>query len=192
MLTREEIWDLFVQTGAVLKGHFRYTSGLHGDTYVQCARINEYPAVNVKLCGELARRMEESKPDMVIGPALGGIVLAYEIARQLETRAMFAEREDGKLALRRGFEIQPGERVLVVEDVVTTGGTIQELLELVEAQGGKIAATAAYVDRSRGRVALPNFHSLLQLDLATYPPEDCPLCRQGLPLVKPGSRKLMP
>lgn len=191
MLDQETIWRIFEDSGALLHGHFRLTSGLHSDRYIQCARVLMWPRHAEALSHELLERLGRPALDVVIGPATGGIILAYELARQAGARALFTEREaDGKMALRRGFAIREGERVLAVEDVVTTGGSVAEVVELAQRAGGRVTAVAALVDRSGGRVELGlPLVSLLQPVVQTYQPEDCPLCRQGLPAEKPGSRK---
>jgi len=189
MMQREEILDLFQKTGVLLEGHFRLTSGRHSGQYLQCAQVLQYPRYTDQLAEELAAAFTGQAIDTVIGPALGGIIIAYEVARKLGTRALFAERENGVMTLRRGFRISPGERVLVVEDVVTTGGSVNEVLEIVAAQQGQVVGVGALVDRSGGRL---NFgvplRALLELEIPSYSPAECPLCQAGLPLVKPGSR----
>lgn len=191
MLSQQEILAIFEKTGAMLTGHFLLSSGRHSDRYFQCARVLQYPYFGELLCRELVRRLEVREVDAVIGPALGGIIVSYEVARALGVKSLFAERENGFLTLRRGFSLSPGEKVLVVEDVVTTGGSVRELLEVVRQAGAEIAGVAALVDRSNGTVdfGLP-FWALLTLPAVSYLPQECPLCRQGEPLVKPGSRPL--
>ncbi len=179
--------------GAIQEGHFRLTSGLHAATYVQCAQILQYPDEASALGTALAGLVRETHPEVVVGPALGGIVVAHEAARALGVRAIFAERSDGPLALRRGFAIAPGERVLIVEDVVTTAGTVTEVAALAREAGGLIACAAALIDRSGGRTAavIP-LRALVTLDLPAFPSDECPLCQAGAPLVKPGSRPSPP
>ncbi|MDA8442597.1 MAG: orotate phosphoribosyltransferase [Peptococcaceae bacterium] len=190
-MTKPEIAAIFTKCGALLEGHFRYTSGLHGDKYMQCAQVQKYPAENEKLCQELAENFRMLELDLVVGPAVGGILTAYEVARQLGLPAIWTERENGQMKFRRGFSIEPGLRVLVVEDVITTGGSVQEVLELVKAQGGIPVAVGVMVDRSGGKAQYDvPLASLLQLSLPNYPPEQCPLCQQGVPIVKPGSRQV--
>jgi len=190
-VTKEEVLHIFRETGALLEGHFLLTSGLHSPQYFQCARVLQHPSLAQKLCGEISIPFIGEHIDVVIGPAMGGIVVAQEVARLVNSRAIFAERENGKMTLRRGFEIKPGERVVVVEDVVTTGGSIKEVIELVRDLGGDIAGAAFLVDRSQGKVKFDvPVTSLLQMDVVTYAPDDCPLCRENIPLIKPGSRKI--
>lgn len=189
-MNREEIIKIFKDSKAMLDGHFILTSGRHSDKYLQCALVQQDTAASEKLTAELAARIPRDRIDLVIGPALGGIVLAYEMARQLGVKGIFAERENGVMTLRRGFAIPEGARVLAVEDVITTGGSVLEVVKLTEEKGGKVVGIASLVDRSNGRVDLGYPHyTLLPLEVSSYPPEECPLCKQGLPLVKPGSRK---
>ncbi|MEN3010370.1 MAG: orotate phosphoribosyltransferase [Candidatus Bipolaricaulaceae bacterium] len=186
----QEVMELLRATGALLEGHFLLSSGLHSGRYVQCARLLQYPWHAEAVGRALAAFVRDLRPGAVVGPALGGILVAHEVARALGVRSLFAEREGEKLALRRGFALAPGERVVVAEDVVTTGGSTLETAEVVRAQGGEVVAAVALVDR-RGPAArdlpFPLF-ALVRLEIATFPPEDCPLCRAGLPLEKPGSR----
>lgn len=188
-MTPEEVLDLYRKSGALLEGHFLLSSGLHSDRYLQSALVLQHPHMAERLGSALAGRFREFSPDCVIAPALGGILVAHEVARALGVRALFAERVEGKLKLRRGFFIQAGERVIVVEDVVTTGVSTKETMEVVRSLGGLVIAAGALVDRSNGAsdLGVP-FQALLTLDVPTYPPEQCPLCRQGVPVVKPGSR----
>ena len=191
MLTAEKILEIFSATEVLQEGHFLLTSGRHSARYLQCARVFQYPEQAEKLCAELAARFSGQRIDVCLGPALGGVILAYETARHLGCRAMFTEREqDGKMALRRGFRINPGERVLVLEDVVTTGGSVREVLELAGSLGGALTGVGAVVDRSGGKVdfGVP-FVPLLRLEVETFSAADCPLCREGSAPVKPGSKK---
>lgn len=188
-MTKEEITSLFRETDALLEGHFVLTSGLHSPSYIQCARILQYPAHAARLCGEIARRYKEKRVDVVISPALGGIVVGQEVGRQLGARTIFAERRQGALVLRRGFEILPGERVLVCEDVITTGGSVHEILAIVRSSGGTVLGIGAIVDRSGGKAGFEEFFAVVTLDVKTYPPGECPLCAAGLPAQKPGSRE---
>jgi len=191
-LTKEEVLILFKATGALLEGHFLLTSGLHSPQYFQCARVLQYPQHAQKLCWEIAYQYMSNKINVVIGPALGGIVVAQEVARLMSARAIFAEREEGKMTIRRGFEIKSTEKVLVVEDVVTTGGSIKEVINLVQATGANLVGVGFLVDRSQNRISfsVPKF-SVFEMDVVTYQPDECPLCKQGVPVVKPGSGKLV-
>lgn len=191
MLTENRVLEIFQETGVLLAGHFLLTSGRHSKNYLQCSRVFQYPQYAQELCGALAEKFQAAKVDLCVGPALGGVIIAYETARALGVRGLFAEREkDGAMALRRGFVIRPGERVLVLEDVVTTGGSVKEVLELVNSLGGQVVGVGAIVDRSGGRVDFGVAYSaLIQLDVVAYDAADCPLCQAGVPAVKPGSRK---
>jgi len=186
----EDILEVFRKAGALLEGHFLLSSGLHSPQYLQCARVLEDPATAERLCGRLARGFADDRIECVVGPALGGILVAYELARALAARALFAEREEGRMRLRRGFAIRKGERVLLAEDVVTTGGSLREVEDLVTAAGGEVVGVACLVDRTSGRAPLfrAPLTALVKVDVPTYPPEACPLCEKGVPAVKPGSR----
>jgi orotate phosphoribosyltransferase len=188
-MTQQEILSIFKETGALLEGHFQLTSGLHSPLYFQCAKVLQFPRHMEALCGEVASRFRGDRIDGVVSPALGGIVVGQEVGRQLGVRTMFAERKDGALQLRRGFTITRGERVLVCEDVITTGGSVQEVINIVRKLGGEVAGVGAIVDRSGGRAAFPNFVATIVIDAVTYKPDECPLCQQGVPIDKPGSRE---
>jgi orotate phosphoribosyltransferase len=179
----------FRRYDAVQEGHFLLTSGLHSTAYIQSALILQHTREASALGVALAERMRQADPDVVMGPALGGIVIAHEVARALGARSIFAERSDGRMTLRRGFAVAPGERVLIVEDVITTGGSAQEVAGLVRDAGGILVGVAALVDRSGGRVRFDApLAALISLDLPVYPAAACPLCRRGEPVIKPGSR----
>jgi len=191
-MAEAEALALLRESGAFREGHFLLSSGLHSGEYVQCACLLQYPQEAEKVCQALAEKLRGAglaPAEVVVGPALGGIILAYELARQLGARALFAERTEGKLSLRRGFGLAAGESVVVAEDVVTTGGSAQEVVGLVEEVGARPLAVAALVDRSGGRAApgVP-VHALVRLSLQQFSADECPLCRKGLPLEKPGSR----
>ena len=182
-----QILDIFRETGVMLEGHFLLTSGRHSDKYMQCAKLFQNAAISETFSKALADKF--SGVDLVAGPAIGGIILAYEVSRQLGVPNVFAERENGAMTLRRGFTVPEGARVLVVEDVVTTGGSVKEVIALINSLGGNVVGVGSIVDRSNGTVdfGVP-FEAVLSMEVVSYPPEDCPLCRQGLPAVKPGSR----
>lgn len=195
-LTEREVLEIFQKSGALLSGHFRLSSGLHSSEYLQCALVLQYPDLAEKLCNQLASQFEfgGSKIDAVISPAIGGIIVGQEVAKVLGCRAIFCEREKGKMKLRRGFEIRKEERVVVVEDVITTGGSVKEIGEIVQGMGGKVEGIGAIVDRSKpsfsdelATLNLP-LNSLLRIDIKTYSPEECPICKKGIPLQKPGSK----
>lgn len=188
--------DLFKETGAYLNGHFRLTSGLHSAEYLQCAKVLAHPPYAERLGQDLAREIRiingNDTVNAVVSPAIGGIIIGHEVARSLNARALFTERDatTNGMTLRRGFEIQPGEFVAVIEDVITTGGSTKEVIQLVREAGAKVVAAGSIIDRSGGRadVGAPRV-SLEILNPATYSPDECPLCRQGIPVVKPGSRR---
>ena len=191
-MTQEQILQVFRDTGVMLEGHFLLTSGRHSDRYMQCAHLFEHASHSEALCKMLADAFRDDGVTLVVGPALGGIIMSYEMARQLGCRNIFAERENGAMTFRRGFEIKPGDRVLMVEDTVTTGGSVREVIELLRAQGAELVGVGAIVDRSAGKVdfGVP-FRAVLSMDVVSYEAADCPLCREGkLALVKPGSRAL--
>ena len=190
-MTSDEVLDIYRKTGALLTGHFLLSSGLHSEKYLQSALVLQQPDIATKLCAALAGHFKDMKIEVVIAPALGGVFVSHEIARALGVRALFAERVSGELALRRGFTIRPGERVLVVEDVITTGKSTKETIEVVKKAGGAAVAAGSLVDRSNGRAELGvPYKSLVTLSVPSYSPEECPLCKAGSTPVKPGSRGL--
>jgi orotate phosphoribosyltransferase len=190
---RDSLLGIFRGSGALLEGHFRLSSGLHSNGYLQCALVLQDPQTAGTLGALLADRVRHMSPAAVLSPALGGVIVGHEVARALGARAIFAERQDGRLLLRRGFSLARGERVLVVEDVVTTGLSTSETIEVARAAGAEVVGAGALVDRSSGgaRLDVP-FEALLAVDLPTWDPAACPLCGQGLEIVKPGSRTPSP
>lgn len=188
-MTAVEVLELFRQSGALLEGHFRLSSGLHSDRYLQSALVLQHPELASRLGAALAERTRHLQPTVVLSPALGGIVIGQEVGRALNVRAIFAERQDGMLTLRRGFSLSPSDRVLVVEDVITTGGSTRETIAVAEAHGARVLGAAAIIDRGTdpARLNLP-LQTLVRLEVPAYPPEACPLCAKGLAVVKPGSR----
>ncbi len=190
-----DILKVFRETGAYLSGHFRLTSGLHSGEYLQCAQVLQHPAhaekFGVELATQLRRVADSAKIAVVVSPAMGGLIIGHEVARALGTRFIFTERDaaTGKMTLRRGFSIQPDEVAVVVEDVITTGGSTREVIDLLQAAGARPVAAGSIIDRSGGaaEVGAPRV-ALATLEVVSYSPEDCPLCLQGLPIVKPGSR----
>lgn len=191
-MDEKEIIRIFKQEKALLTGHFLLSSGLHSPNYMQCALVLQKPWIAEKLCKALAKKLASYKATAVIGPALGGVLVSYELGRAMKVRSLFAERQDNVFSLRRGFSLKKGEKVIAVEDVITTGKSVREVISLVESFGAKVAAVASVVDRSGGSANFAqDFVSLLAMDIKTYKPESCPICREGkIPLVKPGSRKL--
>jgi orotate phosphoribosyltransferase len=188
-VTADAILDLFRGAGALLEGHFRLTSGLHSPGYLQSALVLQHPS-EAEICGAaLASRVRGLGVQAVLSPALGGIVIGQEVGRALGVRAIFAERQEGRLTLRRGFTLSPGEKVVVIEDVVTTGGSTKETIDVARAAGAEVVAAGSIIDRSGGqqRIDVP-YHALAVVSLPTYEPASCPLCLAGIPVVKPGSR----
>lgn len=179
--------DILKDCGAILKGHFLLTSGLHSDTYVEKFKILQYPLLTDRLCKPIAKRFAKTKPNVVLGAATGGIIISHAVGRLLSTRSIFAERENGELALRRGFNIEKDEKVLIVDDIMTTGGSILELMDLVKNSGGLIVGIGVLVDRSGGEIdmGVPVF-PLVTLDIPTYKPDECPLCKENMPLTSRG------
>lgn len=183
-----DVLTYFRRSGALLEGHFRLSSGLHSTGYLQCALVLQDPPTAEALGSALAGKVRHLGPDLVLSPAMGGIIIGHEVARALGVRALFAERQEGKLTLRRGFSITRGERLLVVEDVLTTGLSTRETIEVARARGGEVVGAAAIIDRSGAPGLDVPFEALVRHALPTYQPEECPLCAQGVPVVKPGSR----
>ncbi len=192
-MTNEEVLQTFEANDALLTGHFLLTSGLHSPRYLQCALVLQHPQIAERLCAALAEKVKADSAigaiDLVIAPALGGVIVAHEVARALGVKALFTERQEGAMKLRRGFQIKPGERALVVEDVVTTGGSTREVMEMVTQRSGIVAGAGSLIDRSGGVVDLgvPR-HALAILEVPTYDPAACPLCQAGSTAIKPGSR----
>jgi orotate phosphoribosyltransferase len=192
-MQREDVLNIFKQTQALLEGHFQLTSGLHSPNYFQCAKVLQYPEHAEQLCAAIVKQFSRQRVDAVIAPALGGIVVGQEVGMQLCVRSMFTERKDNVMQLRRGFEIYAGERVLVCEDVVTTGGSVAEVINIVKQYGGTVVGVGYIVDRSGGKVKFEvddggAQFATLHMDVVTYAPDECPLCKQGIPINKPGSR----
>lgn len=190
MLENTEVLEIFQECQAILEGHFLLSSGLHSSKYIQCAKMLQYPDKAALVCSALAEKFKELEIKVVVGPAMGGIIVAHEVAKSLGVRAIFAERENGVMQLRRGFSLKEGERVLVVEDVVTTGGSILEVANLIKSLKGKVISLASLIDRSNDKEFDFPMVSLLKIKATTYEKDSCPLCQEGLPLVKPGSKKI--
>jgi orotate phosphoribosyltransferase len=190
-MTQDEIIAIFKKSGAFLEGHFLLSSGLHSPQYVEKFRALEYPKYTEALCKEIAENFKQDNVELVVGPMTGGILLAHEVAKELNTRSMFTERVDNIMTFRRGFKFEPGTRILVVEDVITTGGSVHEVIKVIKELGGIVVGVGYLVDRSSGRAdfgvkQIP----LMKLNIQTYSPEECPLCKNGIELIKPGSKKV--
>lgn len=187
-MTQEEVRALLVKTGAIMDGHFLLTSGLHSPHYVEKFNVLQHPAYTAQLCAAMAKKFKDAQIETVVGPVTGGILLAHETGKSLGTRAIFTERVDGKMTFRRGFSLHKGERVLIVEDIVTTGGSIKEVIEVVKAAGAVPVAVSMLVDRSGGKADFGDVPAaaLLTMDVETYAPESCPLCAKGIPMTKRG------
>jgi len=189
-----DLLDLFNRNGAYLRGHFRLTSGLHSPEYIQCALVLQHPALAERLGRELARAIRgiinDEAVDLVASPAIGGLIIGHEVARALGARCIFAERDpQGKMSLRRGFTVEPGESGVVVEDVVTTGGSTRDVVNLLAEAGARVLAAGSIIDRSGGQAGVGAARvALATLQVINYPPDECPLCREGVPVTKPGSR----
>ncbi len=188
-MTENELLAVFRKHSALLEGHFILSSGLHSDRYMQCALVLQHPKVAEQLCSLLAEKLRHLGASVVAAPALGGVLVAHEVARALGTRAIFTERQEGAMTLRRGFSLEPGEPALVVEDVITTGLSTRETIWCIEQAGGKVVGAGALIDRSGGEadLGLPRI-ALVPLKIQNYNPADCPFCKSGVPAVKPGSR----
>jgi orotate phosphoribosyltransferase len=189
-LTEQELLNMFRKTEALLEGHFRLTSGRHSNQYFQCAKVLQYTNYNTQICEMIVNYFKDAEIDTVIAPALGGIIVGQEVARQLNKKFIFAEREQSTLTLRRGFSLAENEKVLVCEDVVTTGGSVFEVIDIVKSHNAKVVGVGFIVDRSSGKVKFdyPQF-STLTVNAISFSPEECELCKKGIPVVKPGSRK---
>ena len=187
-MTEKEVEDLLIETSAIMEGHFLLTSGLHSPRYVEKFNVLQKPVYTEKLCRAMAEKFKDANIETVVGPVTGGILLAHETGKALGTRAIFTERENGKMTFRRGFTLHEGERVLIVEDIVTTGGSIREVIDVVKEHGGIPVALSMLVDRSGGKATFGDVPStaLLHMDVQTYKPEECPLCKAGIPMTKRG------
>ncbi len=189
MSPNDSFISVFKSTSALLDGHFRLTSGKHSNQYFQCARVLQYPEHARALCSVIADHYRNQGITLVISPAIGGIVVGQETGRLLNVRTIFAERDNGEMKIRRGFEIFPDDKILICEDVITTGGSVREVADLLTGMGHQVAGIASIVDRSNGKADFPvPYFSILRLDVTAWEPENCPLCSQGIPVVKPGSR----
>jgi orotate phosphoribosyltransferase len=191
-MTEAQVKELFIKTNAIMEGHFLLTSGLHSPLYVEKFNVLQHPKYTEMLCQALAEKFAAENIETVVGPVTGGILLAHEVGKALGTRAIFTERENGKMTFRRGFKLKEGERVLIVEDIVTTGGSVKEVIAAVKEQGGIPVAVGMLVDRSGGKANFGEvpYKALLNLDVTTYQPDACPLCKEGKPMTKRGSRNI--
>ena len=184
-----DVKELLTQAEGLLSGHFCLTSGLHSDTYFQCAKLYQYPDIVEKLAKELAKKLENIEFDTIVAPAIGAVIFGYEVAKQSKKRNLFVERKDGEMALRRGYQLKKGEKVVIIEDVITTARTIFETMEAIKEFECEVVGVGCIVDRTQGKMQDKfTIHSLLQSSPVTYEPDNCPLCKQGIELVKPGSR----
>lgn len=188
-MTNDKTLEIFKAAGGILKGHFLLTSGRHSDTYMQCAKVFCNADYSEKLCKQLAEKLKHYNADFVVSPAIGGIIFGYEVSRHLKCTNVFTERVDGSMQFRRGFEVSPESRVIVVEDVVTTGGSVREVIALCKQQGANVVAVGCLVDRSNGQVQFEApLTALISMDVVSYEADKCPICKSGEPLVKPGSK----
>lgn len=191
MTIREsEMREALAEAGAILHGHFQLTSGRHSDTYVQCARVLEDPALTTRLAEAIAEKVSDRGIDLVAAPAVGGIIIGFAVAQALGVKFIFSERLQGQMTLRRSFHVDPGQRVLVVEDVVTTGGSVAEVIDLVRASGGVVVAVSSLIDRRGSKAFDAEYLPLLKLQVESMEPQECPLCAAGTPIDSPGSRRL--
>lgn len=191
MLSRERVLEVLKEAGVLLEGHFLLTSGRHSNRYLQCAKVFQNTKYSEELCRDLALQFKDFNIDVVIGPAMGAVQMAYEVSRHLQVPNFFTERIEGQMALRRGFTLKPSQRVLVVEDVVTTGGSVKEVMQIVRDNGAEVAGVGSIVDRTGGEMdfGVP-FKSVISMKVESFLPQDCPLCKEGIPAIKPGSRDL--
>ena len=184
-----DIKEILKNADGLLSGHFCLTSGLHSDTYFQCAKLYQYPDVVEKLACELAKKLENVEFDTIVAPAIGAVIFGYEVAKQAKKRNLFVERKDNEMQLRRGYTLKKGEKVVIIEDVITTARTIFETMEAIKEFDCEVVGVGCIVDRTQGKMEDKfKIHSLLQSSPVTYDPSDCPLCKAGIELVKPGSR----
>lgn len=189
-MKQSEVIEIFKNTGALMKGHFQLSSGLHSDQYFQCARILENPECSERICQGLAERFRGDSVTVVVGPAMGGVIVAYEVARALNAKAFFAERESSRMCLRRGFALSPQDKVLIAEDVITTGRSVGEVIDIVKESGANLVGVGCIVDRTKEAIDFGvNITSLIKIHIPVFEPQRCPLCKDHQPLIKPGSRK---
>ncbi|MCK4223763.1 MAG: orotate phosphoribosyltransferase [candidate division Zixibacteria bacterium] len=188
---QNEIFEIFKKSGALLKGHFLLSSGLHSDIYFEKFQVLQHPEYVEILCRKLASLFKDDNVEVVVGPTTGGVIIAYEVAKNLKTRSIFAETGDEGRIFKRGFDIKKGERTLIVDDILTTGGSIKEVIQLVKKHGGNIVGIGLLLDRSGGKVKFDYpLKALATTEVTNYRPEECPMCKRSEPLIKPGSRKM--
>jgi orotate phosphoribosyltransferase len=189
--TDNMVIDILKEVGALLEGHFLLSSGRHSDRYCQCARLLQYPDKAAKVLSVVADKLKDVDFDMIVGPAMGGVVVSYELARQTGKPGIFAERQDGSMTIRRGFEISKGQKVIISEDVITTGKSFLEVAEIIKQSGGEVVGICCIVDRRAEGVEIPYpLYSAVKLDIKSYEKEVCPMCKEGIPYIKPGSRNI--
>lgn len=188
-----DVFNIFKESGAIFEGHFKLTSGLHSGAYMQCAKLLQYPDRADKLAkaaaGILSKDINIGKVDTVISPAVGGILWGYMLAFRIEKKMIFTERTDGEMQLRRGFDLREGEKVIIAEDVITTGGSVKEVIKICEDRGAEVAGVISIVDRNSGVDFGYPYYNMLKIDIEVFEPEKCPMCREGQEIVYPGSRK---
>lgn len=191
MLSEERIVEILKEAGVLLEGHFQLTSGKHSNKYLQCAKIFKNAKYSEELCRDLAEKYADKEIDVVVGPAMGAVIMAYEVSRHLNVPNFFTERENGEMTLRRGFQIEKDQKVLIVEDVVTTGGSVREVIDVVRNAGGEVVGVGSIVDRTGGKIdfGVP-YASVISMEVTAYEKDECPMCKNGEPVVKPGSRAL--
>lgn len=178
------------RTGVLQKGHFLLTSGRHSDQYMQMAQLLQYPVEAAEAGKAIAKLFQNEQIELVVGPALGGVIIAHEVASALGARCIFAERKEGQMQIRRGFEVHEGERVLVIEDVVTTGGSVNEVIDLLQERNANVIGVGSLIDRTKGSNSFPvEYKALMAVNIESYQEDECPLCKEGIPALKPGSRE---
>ncbi len=189
-MDQKELMEIFKETGAILEGHFLLSSGKHSGGYVQCAKVLAHPEKAESVVSEVVEKIKDLKFDYFVGPAMGGVIPSYEFGRQMNRKAIFTERKDNEMCLRRGFEIAPGDRIIIAEDVITTGKSTMEVKNLLESLGAEVVAAVCLVDRGGSEALDFDVYSAVKADISVYEPDECPMCKNGIPWEKPGSRKM--
>lgn len=184
------VLEILKEVEALLEGHFLLSSGKHSNRYCQCAKLLQHPDKAEKVLGVVAEQLSDIDFDLVVGPAMGGVIVAYELGRQMKKPAIFTERENGEMTLRRGFSIKPGQKVIITEDVVTTGKSFKEAAKVIEGLGGEVVAVVCIVDRTTTKVTDFPMFSAIKLDIESYEKDQCPMCKENIPYIKPGSRNI--